>query len=93
MNARHAAALTLVGWYLMLPPIPGGKLDETAPLSRWEIQNTYGTQTDCQSSLSLIVTEALAELQTPMADEKKQLIRRSSFGTCVAEDDPLLKSK
>jgi hypothetical protein len=91
MNARHTAALALVGWYLMLPPIPGGKLDVTAPLSRWEIQNTYDSAIDCQSSLGQIETEALAELQRPMANEKQQLVLRSTSGTCVAEDDPRLK--
>jgi hypothetical protein len=34
MNIRHAAALALVGWYLMVPPrIPGtGEVNQDVPL-------------------------------------------------------------
>jgi hypothetical protein len=40
MNARHAAALALVGWYLMLPPPTVRKypnpIDKTQLLSGWK---------------------------------------------------------
>jgi hypothetical protein len=44
MKPRHAAALALVGWYLMEPPIVGpygrGRVyDASAPLSRWYFYN------------------------------------------------------
>jgi len=35
MNPRYAAALALVGCYLLIPPLGGGKPDATAPLRRW----------------------------------------------------------
>ena len=36
MNLRHAAALALVGWYLMAPPIrPGGGVDLGTPMFQW----------------------------------------------------------
>ena len=35
MKPRHAAALALVGWFLMIPPNTGGSRDEGAPLSKW----------------------------------------------------------
>jgi hypothetical protein len=36
MNLCHAAALALVGWYLMAPPYRrDGSLDLNAPLSEW----------------------------------------------------------
>src|SRR6185312_12144148 len=34
MKPRHAAALALVGWYLMMPPW-NPALDANAPLSKW----------------------------------------------------------
>jgi hypothetical protein len=36
MKPRHAAALALVGWYLLLPPITGipSNLDVDAPFSK-----------------------------------------------------------
>jgi hypothetical protein len=40
MKLRHAAALALVGWYLMAPPMsswPGTPwIDPNAPLSKWQ---------------------------------------------------------
>lgn len=38
MNARHAAALALVSWYLILPPQTAKNHlgDPAAPLSKWE---------------------------------------------------------
>jgi len=42
MNLRHAAALALVGWYLITPPsqfepprLSNGTFDRSAPFSRW----------------------------------------------------------
>ena len=45
MNPRHAAALALVGWYLILPPSHSEKsrcgkyADPCAPLSQWYFYN------------------------------------------------------
>ncbi len=45
MKPRHAAALALVGWYLLMPPpsskYPGSVVDTTAPLSQWEVVPSY----------------------------------------------------
>ncbi len=44
MNLRHAAALTLVGWYLMVPPESGMKL----PISQWEHVGSFDKIDDCE---------------------------------------------
>jgi len=42
MRPRHAAALDLVSWYLMTPPVrPDGSVNVAAPLSKWKTSNTY----------------------------------------------------
>ena len=49
MNLRHAAALALVGWYLMVPPFSktdqygNTHADPSAPLSEWEFYNELRT--------------------------------------------------
>jgi hypothetical protein len=35
MTGRHAAALALFGWYLMLPSLTHEGMDPDSPLSRW----------------------------------------------------------
>jgi hypothetical protein len=51
MNFRHAAALALVGWYLMLPPvdIPSGRYVEEAPIASWRKLVEYDTFTKCEN--------------------------------------------
>ena len=52
MSARHAAALALVGWYLMAPPIFwNGETDSAAPLSYWSREGSFNDEVACQKSL------------------------------------------
>jgi hypothetical protein len=51
---RHAAALALVGWYLMRPPLPhlnahATNTDTAASLSRWVVVGTFPTQKECEA--------------------------------------------
>ena len=51
VKTRHAAALALVGWYLMLPPTDGPGLfgvNPDAPIARWEIQTGFDTARECE---------------------------------------------
>jgi hypothetical protein len=49
MNFRHAAALALVGWYLIGPPryLLTGRPAPEAPLTEWTAYDTYATQAEC----------------------------------------------
>jgi hypothetical protein len=55
VKPRHAAALSLVGWYLMLPPLADRAYDLSqprliegdAPLSEWIIKRAYDTAEEC----------------------------------------------
>jgi hypothetical protein len=49
MNPRHAAALALVGWYLIRPPGPdNGEPDFEAPLSRWTYSGSFDSANECE---------------------------------------------
>jgi len=50
MNLRHAAALGLVGWYLMVPPLKNGEIipDEKAPLSEWKTVMSGNSSLFCE---------------------------------------------
>jgi len=62
MKPRHAAALALVGWYLMTPPIdPASRfdpkfsvqqLDMKAPVYNWWIADTFNTSDDCKAAIA-----------------------------------------
>ena len=58
MKPRHAAALALVGWYLMVPP-PGpprstgantAPPNDTAPFNQWTIRNSYDSAQACEAA-------------------------------------------
>ena len=49
MKLGHAAALALVGWYLMMPPWAGDdKRLPYDPLSNWILLDTFDSQFACQ---------------------------------------------
>jgi hypothetical protein len=63
MNLHHAAAVLLLGWYLMVPPLTQQKPDSyglppdtTAPLSKWvyePMRDHFDTDPDCKAELAL----------------------------------------
>ena len=92
MNHRHAAALALLGWYLMEPPpLPdswwlqywpwstahGWSLD--APLSHWTVRDEFETLKRCQD-----------ELTTTRRWNAEYLASSIEAWQCVATDDPRL---
>jgi hypothetical protein len=61
MKPRHAAALALVGWYLLLPPInldSKAVLDIDAPFSKWEIYKAFDSAADCEASEAFLMEKS-----------------------------------
>ena len=108
MKRRHAAALALVGWYLMVPP---NKKEDT-PLNEWIVRRTYDSAEACQVGASNERAQAAAKLKQydSMTDlERRNLehnqealdreiadnesIDASFRSACVESGDPRLKGK
>jgi hypothetical protein len=94
MNLRHAAALALVGWYLMLPPMVGNHTDTSAPLNSWRMTASYDAAIDCRKVLEDSIRDSEKALQDP---HLLPFTRAASLqfldAACVATDDPRLKEK
>jgi hypothetical protein len=95
MNLRHAAALALVGWYLMTPPMGKYGPNEMAPLSRWEHPYTFDSARDCESALAAsrkceALGIAAVEVQHGLQDEETPLLLTIDW-KCLTSDDPRLK--
>lgn len=105
MKCRHAAALTLVGWYLMIPPI-NNKSDEftaiTIPLNYWYNLEQYDSAEQCQARASVLQSTGAREEN----ESDTELLKMGLFKTadaartwamsihnarCFASDDPRLK--
>jgi hypothetical protein len=98
MKPRHAAALALVGWYLLLPPLANApyKVDTEAPLTSWKVSQTFNTREECDKSLLAEKAKYEHTATAPIGTIKKgsrAFALQMTFAQCVSSDNPLLKAK
>jgi len=93
MRLRHAAALALVGWYLMAPPWKDSSHKEwliSAPLSQWVVIDEFDTAAECKQNWSYWFNRWIHEKPSKVPAEKEALYERIK-GKCISTDDPRLK--
>ena len=95
MKPRHAVALALVGWYLMVPPITpdNRKFDVSAPMSGWTLLTSTDTAALCAEIKSKWSNGESGVVWVnhhypPEARETALLALHAS--ECIATDDPRL---
>jgi hypothetical protein len=104
MNPCHAAALALVGWYLMLPPLqfvgPGNDyslaiVDSAAPLSQWLPMMTFKTLQECDNFSTGLARNLRKSVKAERDKKDVETLIGIWLGKyqCVATDDPRLKGK
>jgi hypothetical protein len=105
MKFRHAAALAIVAWYLMIPPIGADyKVDARAPLLEWRKSVKFDSEKECEESLKDVIQHpttpdeyqaaAKATLKARMHPiSQAEMTKRTAESQCVAADDPRLKAK
>jgi hypothetical protein len=95
MKFRHAAALALVGWYLMTPPPgPSGKPDFSAPLSEWSHMAAFDGAATCKKEHdSEFKSAQKAPMDVKNEDdlEVRDLASAVKASRCIATDDPRLR--
>jgi len=97
---RHAGALALVGWYLMIPP----STDKQAALRQWELVASYDSASACEDGLRDSKVQARADYDHPSPVPKtwahstkdwsaynRWVDERWLAAQCIATDDPRLK--
>jgi hypothetical protein len=107
VNSRHAAALALVGWYLMVPPVEscigafsGGACNPT-PLVKWRIVAPYDSLSGCENVKARWVEKGQMYLEMEASNGSRTMrmsVNEASATTdmavtCIASDDPRLKGK
>ncbi|MGA9725586.1 MAG: hypothetical protein WBQ86_24225 [Candidatus Binatus sp.] len=102
MNPRHAAALALVVWYLMVPPDQPNLGDTVqwvsrAPIRDWEIIQRFDATSACEKRKHEIISDAIHAIKDDAkakdADAVLSDYAISNNATCVSRDDPRLKEK
>ena len=88
MTARHACALLILGWYLIVPPMverDGGlRPNPRAPLTDWQHIDTYVSAEACRSGI-------VDHLRTVEAAEQPAVVLQSQLAGCIASHDSRLK--
>jgi hypothetical protein len=93
MELRHAAALALVGWYLMLPPayVHHGMLAfrQNAPFTKWMRGRGFDGEAACKDLIA-----SVSKMRGPFENgQQAYVVAQTAAGRCVASDDPRLKEK
>jgi hypothetical protein len=92
MNPRHAAALAIVGWYLMVPPHPF--VAPPPPLSRWSVYHVYDSADKCRYVRANIASGVLEDAPQDFLERfGNSFMHVFARARCVATDDPRLKEK
>ena len=91
MNLRHAAALAVVGWYLMLPPFTKKGPDSydlppdtSAPISNWttySVLDHFDTEEECKTEL----TNRQSELDIRLRSQNAAGVRGHAYGVVISE--------
>jgi hypothetical protein len=70
MRLRHAAALALTGWYLMVPPFGAdGQPQPITPLGQWEILESTDSAADCASARNGYISGKLQPKEEMLAQD------------------------
>jgi hypothetical protein len=91
MVPRHAAAIAVVGWYLMIPSSmlpPGVAYNE--PLSKWQIVRGFDTADGCDDFLNIFFEHSRQKQALKML---KPTYWDYMFAESIATDDSRLKEK
>ena len=93
MQLRHAAALALVGWYLLVPPSMNGSgnLNAKAPLAQWINEGAFDRADECESARANGATATAGGATSEQ--QIKSLREMFAHAQCIGTDDPRLKPK
>ena len=93
MKHRHAPALAVVAWYLMMPPPKPledhFKTNFKAPLTKWTEVRRFDLQAQCETVREAYQRKPTGNLIIMLGAAEAQATTKAS--RCVASDDPRLK--
>jgi hypothetical protein len=106
LNLRHAAAITLMGWYLLVAPgsckpewpSQGKPLPCAAPLSEWIVTLSFSSHDECDAERRADVSYGKQEMENAndshdkmLFDSSRKIYWRALTELCISTDDPRLR--
>jgi hypothetical protein len=98
MKPYHAAALSLMAWYLMVPPtIPDThRANKSAPLSQWTIRRSFPHNEGCEAAKHHLMEVAEANRAERSGSGRRHQLPEMECvlcqAQCVEDSDPRLKA-
>jgi hypothetical protein len=96
VNLRHATALALLAWYLLVPPLMEStekpEPDVDAPFGKWQRIDSFNSEDECDKGLDAHL-QAMREGSFTNPSGVPVNLFQLQLGTCFADDDPRLKEK
>lgn len=105
MKPHYAAALALVGWYLILPPMNPTSAnlrrsmdgawwtDIRAKLKDWQIVESFDEAADCEIARYKTIEDSGKHRRRLGSGYQRAFRIAESQAQCIASDDPQLKAK
>ena len=105
MNLRHAAAIALAGWYLLVPPASckpewvsqGKPMPCAAPLSEWIVTLSFSNPDKCDTERKADISYGNQEMANAnnsgdkmLVDSTRKIYWRALTERCISTDDPRL---
>jgi hypothetical protein len=92
MKLRHAAALALLGWYLMVP-IPGNDPipDPASSFSKWVNIHSFDSAKQCEDGRLNIIRVGAGGGPQLMGYPEQEVKKVLLLSQCIASDDPRLE--
>jgi len=99
MKLRHAAALAILGWFLMVPQILASQVPTDKDLigpfttnnkpdfTSWRRVGIFNTEAACEAARSELQTTLVYKSPVP----KETIARVAAYSQCVASNDPRVK--
>ena len=83
MKIRHAAVLSLVAWYLMVPPLVPNthEVNRSAPLSQWTIRRQFPRNQGCEAARDRLQMQGQAAQS--VGDATGRRAHRNPESTCA----------
>jgi|SRR6266851_6533643 len=105
MNFRHATALALVGWYLIVPPpipnkivdfftgtyIPTGFATHASLSTWWRVDHAFESVAACDQARTVHINEMKILSKTHPSQTHDKMAEQMLASKCVATDDPRLR--
>jgi hypothetical protein len=97
LKPRHAVALVLVGWYLVVPP-SAFRISDLAsglePLWQWIQMGSFDSANACEQGRRMMIDRFMTDLQRDSTDATAAHgLDAFYYSECVASDDSRLKPK